>query len=661
MKEKIKQIFKDKKWIIIVSMLLILAFINLISISKFMYLDRKDYKDNYISNDKILKKEGNVVVTQEFEANINNMKGIELGINKSFRTYNNANIDIKIIEIGTEKIIGEYNNIYNNINIDETKYVFNFQKQKDSFGKKYQIIIKYLNGTKENPIYYTNENKVENGNFKINDNQEKGNLSFAVLYENNIGKVIFFIGLFFINIITIIELILVYLEKINIKKSFIMIVMISGLFYICLVPMYRSYDEHAHFFKAYEISEGKLITPLKDGWPITEIPKGMTETLHSKYDKTDRYFIQTYFEDIIRTRNIKLDYSNKVDIGGEYMAVYSPLPYLPQVIAIKFIKVFTNKLILIFYFTRLINLIISICIVTLALKIIPFGKKYIMFIVLFPTTLAIFSSCSPDAITITCSILYFSYFLKLKYQEEKINRKQILIISLLGLCIGLMKIVYIPFVFLILLINKEKFKNKMDKKILIVFGIILPILFNILWLVVAGKYLSIIDNNKSNVQKNYILNQPMNYLRICAFTLYKEISLYLNQMFGGYMEHIEMVKVGDISMILYIPMLVILCLLDNEVKNKFNKKITVVVLLIVLSIIGLIFTSLYMQWSSYKNYFINGIQGRYFIEIMLPIMLVLGQYNCVKLIRKINLEKLIFIFSLFINMLSMSTCLVTYI
>lgn len=661
MGDKIKKVFQNKKWIIIVIMLLILVFINLISISKFMYSDRKDYKDNYISNDNILKKDGNVIVTQDFVANINNMKGIELGINKSFRTYNNANIDIEIIEIATGKIIGKYNNIYNNINIDETKYVFNFQKQKDSFEKKYQIRIKYLNGTKENPLYYTNENKVENGIFKINDNNEKGNLSFAVLYENNIGKAIFIIGVILINTITIIEIILVYLEKINIKKSFIMIVIISGLFYISFVPMYRSYDEHAHFFKAYEISEGKLITPLKDGWPITEIPKGMTETLHSKYDKTDRYFIQTYFEDVIRSRNVKLNYSDKVDIGGEYMAVYSPLPYLPQVLAIKFIKLFTNKLILIFYFTRLINLIIAILIVNLALKIIPFGKKYIMFIVLFPTTLAIFSSCSPDSITITFSILYFSYFLKLNYQEEKINRKQILIISLLGLCIGLMKIVYIPFVFLILLINKEKFKDKIDKKVLIICGIVLPILVNILWLGIAGKYLSIIDNNKSDIQKKYILKEPINYLRICVFTLYKEFSLYLNQMFGGYMEHIEMVKVGDISMILYIPMLVILCLLDSEVKNKLNKKISFVISLILLSIIGLIFTSLYMQWSSYKNYFINGIQGRYFIEIMLPIMLILGQYNCVKLIKKINLEKLIFIFSIFINMLSISTCLITYI
>ena len=42
-----------------------------------------------------------------------------------------------------------------------------------------------------------------------------------------------------------------------------------------------------------------------------------------------------------------------------------------------------------------------------------------------------------------------------------------------------------------------------------------------------------------------------------------------------------------------------------------------------------------------KNYYINGVQGRYFIELLLPFMLVLGQNKLVKESGKINLVKVI--------------------
>ena len=61
--------------------------------------------------------------------------------------------------------------------------------------------------------------------------------------------------------------------------------------------------------------------------------------------------------------------------------------------------------------------------------------------------------------------------------------------------------------------------------------------------------------------------------------------------------------------------------------------------IIVICVIGLIFTSLYIQWSSPGNPTISGIQGRYFLPI-LPLVLLLISNLKLKISQKINLNNI---------------------
>jgi uncharacterized membrane protein len=47
-------------------------------------------------------------------------------------------------------------------------------------------------------------------------------------------------------------------------------------------------------------------------------------------------------------------------------------------------------------------------------------------------------------------------------------------------------------------------------------------------------------------------------------------------------------------------------------------------------ILGLTFSSLYVQWTPYMNDTIVGIQGRYFIPLLLPVALVLKRFIILK-------------------------------
>lgn len=652
---------KSKKILLFGILAIIIIIIDIIIYSKFIYNERSNYKDNYSISNSSYQSGQTTEIKQSFKANRNNMNAISIGFDKSFRTYNNDAINIKIIDKTNDQVIGEYNDIYNTIVQNEKDYKFEFEKQPESLDKEYEIVISYANGSETNPLLYNTQNTYDNGAMTVNDKQQGGDMAFSVYYYNRYANAIFILGMIGISLVSLILIALIAFGKLQSNKIFLIAVIVIGLIYVFVIPIYRGHDEHAHFFRAYEISQGVLNTKIIEGESLTEIPAAMFDTLHEDYNSSERWINDTYYDDVIRSKSVKLDNENKIYVGGEYMAVYSPIPYIPQAITIRIVSLFTKNLLVIFYLTRIVNLAVSIALIMLSIKLIPVGKHIIKFIALMPSTFSLIASCSPDALTITLCILFFAYLLKLIKDDSLINKKQIGIISAIGVLMGLCKIVYIPFVLLLLAIPKKKFKNRKDRILLMLLGIGLPIIANMIWLSIAGKHLELIDNNKSDVQKHNILTNPLDYIRICFYTLYFQTNIYFQQMFGGIMEHVGMVNVGYINVFTYIVLFVMMILFNKESKIELETKFKVMLSLILFIICCLIFTSLYMQWSSLKYYYINGIQGRYFIELLLPLSILLSQHSLIQKEGKIDINKIILYSGIILNAVASLSSVVTYI
>ena len=126
-KEKIKNNVNKK--ILYIIMLIILLIIDIIMYSKFIYNDRSYYTNNYLSYDTSFKEDGKIEISQKFIAKRNHLEAISIGFDKSFRTYNEEDINIKVIDLKNKKIVAEYNNIYDEILQDEKVYKFGFTKQ----------------------------------------------------------------------------------------------------------------------------------------------------------------------------------------------------------------------------------------------------------------------------------------------------------------------------------------------------------------------------------------------------------------------------------------------------------------------------------------------------------------------------------------------------
>ena len=77
---------------------------------------------------------------------------------------------------------------------------------------------------------------------------------------------------------------------------------------------------------------------------------------------------------------------------------------------------------------------------------------------------------------------------------------------------------------------------------------------------------------------------------------------------------------------------------NNKIKDLYTKKNLFIIFVILLCIIGLVFTSLFVQWTRPGVFIISGVQGRYFLPLIPLVGLLLIQCN-IKMKKNINFEK----------------------
>lgn len=244
-----------------------------------------------------------------------------------------------------------------------------------------------------------------------------------------------------------------------------------------------------------------------------------------------------------------------------------------------------------------------------------------MFIVTLPMAMQTAISMSADCMSLGVTLALISYVLKLIYTpNEKMTKKDYLIVSILSFVLSQCKLVYLPICLITLAIPKTKFNNSKRKYLNLGLIILISVILNLAWLSVARQYISSISGNSSD-QLEFILNNPINYFGILINTYVKDFSTYYKMMLGSSLGNLRVFVNNfyiDIDMILAF----LLIFLDRK-NVKINKKTRYISLFIFLMVVILISTSLYLEWTMHKNKTILGLQGRYFLPIYLLSFLVL--------------------------------------
>ena len=221
----------------------------------------------------------------------------------------------------------------------------------------------------------------------------------------------------------------------------------------------------------------------------------------------------------------------------------------------------------------------------------------------------------------------------IRYEGEKqVTKSEIFILALLSLLLSLCKLAYCPILFLLWVIPVQKFRSKKEY-ILTISAIILFSLAAVLSWLFLTRHLNVplrldTPNLTTEQRLDYLANQPWKLLVLLGNTLRVHGLSYLEQYLGG-MGWGE-TKMPIWHIVSYALVLVGVAACSHEKDILVSPKQKAISLSIVATNIVLIFTLLYITWTSLDSDVIQGFQGRYFIPIS-PLLFLLFYNQKIKL------------------------------
>ena len=489
------------------------------------------------------------------------------------------------------------------------------------------------------------------------------------------------------------------ITKFSIVKIYPVVMLIFGLGYMYVFPAMSAPDEIAHFISAYKISNkmrGKQAT-VKDGHVIIRAQDLWIEDVDGEYtfDKSkseeEKVLIpeegshgkiisskleETSYKVFYAEGNIR-GADNYISFGGKdyekAQSLHAPVNTIPSVYflpatGITVARIMGLNSIYLVLFGRTANLILFILLGTLGIYFLPRFKEFIFLVSLLPTTIELAASYSYDAVMISSMIFFVSYVFYLAHEKKDFDIKDLVIVSLIAGLVLPCKMVYFPMLLLLFSIPlyKFKFRGKVDGKIKkenIAFFLASAVVVLLSW--VFAMYLvnraTVVGYSTSTTSSlewageesytiGYLLHNKLKAVKLFYNTLLLQLEYYHKTMFGAYLGHAD-----DVVGIPYIGFLVLnigmIFSVFGEAKEKqLLVKERVLTGISIFFVVFLVLLSMLIAWTPISSEFIEGVSGRYFIPILLPLLMICRNNKIV--IKDETKRNIIFLFIL-INAISL--------
>ena len=443
------------------------------------------------------------------------------------------------------------------------------------------------------------------------------------LFRFGVNNDLFWLILSFITfIILCIEIILLY-KYFNDRKEklFLLIAIPISLLYSMFLAPYRIMDETAQIVKNIDLANGNIITKKdKDNKAIVYVPTGINEIDDKKIKD---------FKSLDEALSSNTNYKNLVRVNPffTYTVINTPTAYLVSSLGFKIGNLFNWNIYLSMYLAKIFNVLLYLLIGYLIVKLIPYGKLFMLVYLLNPMLLQGVSSVGADNVTNLISLLWISYILYLRYKKEKVNNKEIGILSILIILLCTAKFIYFPLLLLLLLIKNKWESNKQKKVILllVLISLLLTVLSIYIGLGYDNEFARVISENNSNInaleQLKGVITKPWNFIIGIIMSLYKFNGDYIAEFFGYELGNSD-ITLMFISCIGYV-LVFLFSLFSIKEKIDFTKKDRNILWVITLVLICCVFGVEYLTWNSVDTRIIYGVQGRYFLPFMvIPFILL---------------------------------------
>lgn len=196
---------------------------------------------------------------------------------------------------------------------------------------------------------------------------------------------------------------------------FLILAVPMGAFLVATLPPFQGQDETYHFYRAYTISTGSWIEPTRSGRTGAEVTTCVINFVNYHFFEGEQP-TRFHLHDAVTQPPCNPGVSYFIPF--ENTAIYSPIPYLPQVAALTAGRALHLPLPILFFAGRAAAFLTFLGIGYLALRVTPSGHSVMLLVATMPMTLLLAATYSADTLTISLGLLTVAAVLRCLKNED---------------------------------------------------------------------------------------------------------------------------------------------------------------------------------------------------------------------------------------------------
>jgi uncharacterized membrane protein len=394
-------------------------------------------------------------------------------------------------------------------------------------------------------------------------------------------------------------------------RWFAVFALLFGILFAVITPPLSTPDEHNHFLRAYQISEGGFLSSkVQNGTGGNEPHSILTLAQHIKPF--------TSLDKIDTLDNIHLNTHDKIFYRFENTALYSPVAYAPQAVGILIGRIFDAPPIYLTYLARLFNVVAYVAVVYIAIRMLPFGKWAGVAVGLLPMHILLSGTTSADPFSTALAFLVVASVLRLRTYDRIMTTKEVLLLFGLTILVALAKLPYLLFLGFYLLIPARVLGGTVKRWLMLVGGLfVVAIVIAGVWLALAKGESSpygpaFVDNAK---QASFIAQHPVAFIKTLARTFLGDFGATF---YKQYVASIGLLQTWPPlwATLLYTAFLTLTLYPIRAVAGTLKKYEKLLVAAIGFGCFMTTSVVLYLTWTRPGAALIDGVQMRYFTPLL---------------------------------------------
>jgi uncharacterized membrane protein len=422
-------------------------------------------------------------------------------------------------------------------------------------------------------------------------------------------------------------------KEISFLNVYLFVVFLIGLAYLLVFLPFISPDEPSHYLSAYRVSNlflGRL-GQLGDGRLM------MRAEDYLFYDQGQIELGADYFKQTVKQMSFFAETSGYVYVDAP-MVTNAIFGYLIPGLGIALARVLHLSGYMTFMLCRGANLLFFLLVLRYLMKKIPFGRSALFAITMMPMTIHMIASCSYDVSTFCFVALFVTQVMCMICSRVEITRKDYVLCIIYGILMAPSKIVYLPLLFLVLLIPGEKLarekKTALRRKLLVIgsgIGVTAVILLAVnLFSTDSAIREMVAQNQNINMLSwihepgytfSWLLGHVGEYLLMLVRTLIRQMDYYFYTLIGSNLGWVDVYVPQTYAVISFVLFLLAVNIRDeasSQVTVNLSKKLWILVLTMASVLCTLLVMTL--NWTPMSYDYIVGVQGRYFTPLLISLI-----------------------------------------